>query len=306
MKQVPIPGTERTLPVIGQGTWGMGQSRAHRTRDILALRLGISLGMTLIDTAEYYATGGAEEVVGEAVADCRDKVYLVTKVWPSHAGYDDALDAVRGSLRRLRTDHIDAVLLHWPTRSVPLVDTFRAFSELQTQGAIGCFGVSNFTLRWLRAAEAARPVFNQVPYSLRNRRVENAILPYAHTHGQIVMAWSPLGHGRMRAWAGYPALAAIAALRGVTPQQVALAFLTARPNVLAIPKAVTPDHVRSNAAAGDLDLAPEDLARLDAAFPRSPQAGLPLLPPYDAFFRLAWWAGRLQGRGAASPLSLID
>jgi len=303
MKQVPVPGTPRTIPAIGQGTWSMGQRRGSRTREVEALRLGISLGMILIDTAEYYAAGRAEEVVGEAVADCRGQVFLVTKVWPSHAGYADAQRSVRDSLRRLRTDRLDAVLLHWPTASVPLVETLRAFADLQAGGVIGSFGLSNFDTRWLNAARAAMPpgtraVFNQVPYSLQNRRIENSILPHARSHGQVIMAWSPLGHGRMGRWAGHEALAAVAAERGATAAQVALAFLVSRPGVVAVPKAVAPDHVRANAAAGDLELTEHELARLEAAFPRTPNAGLPLLPPYTPFFRLILWIERMQRRHA--------
>jgi diketogulonate reductase-like aldo/keto reductase len=302
VRRVALPDSDRLLPVIGQGTWGMGVDRRRRAREVEALRLGISLGMTLIDTAEFYAAGGAEEVVGEAVRDCREQVFLVTKVWPSHADYRSVLASVRGSLRRLRTDRVDAVLLHWPTRSVPLGETLRAFAALQAAGAIGCYGLSNFGPSWLRAAEAAapegtRPVLNQVPYSLRDRRVEREILPYARAHGQVLMAYSPLGHrARLEAWPGYPVLAAVARARGVSPQQVALAFLVSRPAVVAIPRAVRPDHVRANAAAGDLELTPEELARLDAAFPVPRTGELRLLPPYTPFFALVLAGARLLGR----------
>lgn len=303
MKQVPLPGTLLTLPAIGQGTWSLGQRRADRAREVEALRLGISLGMTLIDTAEYYAAGRAEEVVGEALADCRDQVFLVSKVWPSHAGYAAALDAVRASLRRLRTERLDAVLLHWPTASVPLGETLRAFAELQAAGVVGSFGLSNFDLRWLRAAERALPpgaraAFNQVPYSLRQRGIENAILPHARANKQVVLAWSPLGHGRLGSWPGHDALAAVARARGATPAQIALAFLIARPGVVALPKAVTPEHVRANAAAGDIELSEVELRGLDAAFPRGARAGLRLIPPRSTVFRLIFWIERRRRAGA--------
>lgn len=302
MKQGLVAGTGCTVPVIGQGTWGLGEVHGDRAREVQALRLGIALGMTLIDTAEYYGAGRAEAVVGEAVADCRDRVFLVTKVWPSHAGYREVLQSVAGSLRRMRTDRVDAVLLHWPTRSVPLTTTLRAFAELQARGVVGCFGVSNFDLPRWRAAEAASPpgtgpVFNQVCYHLANRRVENAILPHAQTHGQGLLAWAPLGHGRLSAWRGYPVLAAEADRLGVTPHQLALAFLVTRPGVVAIPKATTTEHVRANAAAGDLELGPDAVTRLEAAFPRGPHTRFPILPPHAPVFRLLLAAERARARG---------
>lgn len=290
-----LPGRERTLPVIGQGTFGFGVTPAARHAEIAALRLGVSLGMTLIDTAEYYGAGRTEELLGEALDGLWDKVFLVTKVWPSHAGYHALQESVRASLRRLRTDRVDAVLLHWPTRSVPLAESLGALADLQGQGLIGSYGLSNFTGPWLQAAEraapaAARPLFQQVPYSIANRRVENAVLPHARERGQVVMAWSPLGHGRLATWRGYPALAACAAERGVTPHQFALAFLVDQPGVVAIPRAARPAHVRANAAAARLRLEPEERARLEAAFPRGTRTRFPVIPPYDPVFRLILWS----------------
>jgi diketogulonate reductase-like aldo/keto reductase len=303
MRRVAVPGTGGTVAAVGQGTWGLGVTSALRGREIDALRLGVSLGMTLIDTAEYYGAGRTEELVGEALSGCRDQVFLVTKVWPSHAGYRALQESVDASRRRLRTDRVDAVLLHWPTRSVPLAQTLRALADLQRQGAIGCYGLSNFAGDWLDAAEGAapegaRPAFNQVPYSLADRRVENAVLPHARAHGQVVMAWSPLGHGRMTAWRGYGQLAACAAERGATPQQLALAFLVDRPGVVAIPRAARPEHVRANAAAGAMRLTPEERARLESAFPRGRKTRFPALPPYDPFFRLILWAEERSHRRA--------
>jgi diketogulonate reductase-like aldo/keto reductase len=307
VRQLALPAAGRTVPVIGQGTWGMGEDRRRRAREVEALRLGIDLGMTLLDTAELYGAGGAEEVVGEAIADCRDRVFVVTKVWPSHADYRAAQRAVRDSLRRLRTERVDAVLLHWPTRSVPLAETLRALADLQAAGAIGWLGVSNFGPSWLRRLEEAaaglperaRPVFNQVPYSLRDRRVERAVLPWARGHGQVVMAYSPLGHrAGLRRWTAYPALAEIAAARAVTPEQVALAYLTAEGDVVAIPRAVRPEHVRANAEAGDLALTERELRLLRGGRGPGP-AGLRILPPYGAFFGLVWGILRLRGRWEA-------
>jgi diketogulonate reductase-like aldo/keto reductase len=296
-------------PRIGQGTWGMGESRADRTREVEALRLGIALGLTLIDTAEFYAAGRAEAVVGDAVHDCRTSVVLVTKLWPSHAGRRDVWPAVRASLRRLRTDYLDMVLLHWPTRSVPLAETLAAFAELRAAGVVQAFGVSNFDLAWLERAAAALPpgerlACNQVRYSLRDRRAERAVLPYARRHGQVVMAYSPLGHGRLAAWPGFPQLARIAARRGVSPHQVALAWVADQPGVVAIPKAVQPAHVRDNAAAASLVLTPAERDAVAAAFPLPlPLAGGGLLAHPAALRRLLPpGAGR---RPPAGPLAAV-
>jgi len=301
MRQVTLVGAARTLPVIGQGTWGMGEARARRPAEVEALRLGISLGMTLIDTAQFYGAGGAEEVVGEAIADCRDQVFVITKLWPSNAGYAPALAAVRASLARLRLERVDALLLHWPVAPALLAGTLRAFAELQASGAVGFVGVSNFDARWLRAAGRAAPpdlrlAFNQVPYALANRRVEHAVLPFAQAHEQVLMAYGPLGHGRLPSWRGYPALKALAATRGATPHQLALAFVTSRPGVVAIPKASSPAHVRSNAAAGDLALTPDEVTGLEAAFPRGSDAAQWVPPASPTLFRLVLAVERLRLR----------
>jgi diketogulonate reductase-like aldo/keto reductase len=298
MRSIPLPGTGAELPVVGQGTYRMGGSPAARTREVEALRLGISLGMTLIDTAEFYAGGRAEAVVGDAVADCRSRVFLVDKVWPSHADHAGVVQAVRGSLRRLRTDYLDAVLLHWPTRSVPLAETLRAFADLRRQGIVRHFGVSNFHGTWLALAERSLPAgeriaFNQVRYSVADRSIERATLPHARSRGHVVLAYSPLGLGRLARHPGYRVLRAVGERVGASPEQVALAWVVARGGVTAIPKAVAPAHVRANAAAGDLALSAEDLARIDGAFAAAVGARPPALPPWASFFRLAWTvAGR--------------
>jgi diketogulonate reductase-like aldo/keto reductase len=301
MRWIELPGDGARLPVIGQGTYHMGGSPATRAREAEALRLGISLGMTLIDTAEFYAGGRAEAVVGDAVADCRDRVFLVGKVWPAHAAHGDAVAAVRASLRRLRTDRLDAVLLHWPTRSVPLAETLRAFADLRRHGLVRRFGVSNFHGRWLAQAEESLPpgeriAFNEVRYHVADRGIERATLPHARAKGQVILAYSPLGAGRLARRGAHPVLRQVAERLGVTPQQVALAWVVARGGVVAIPKAVAPDHVRANAAAGDLVLGEDDLARLDGAYAAALGARLPALPPYGAFFRLASAAMRAVGR----------
>ncbi len=301
MRYIELTPTGLRIPVIGQGTYRMGRDRRARTREVEALRLGVSLGMTLIDTAELYSGGAAEAIVGDAVADCRDQVFLVDKLWPSNAGYRDALTAVRGMLRRLRTDRLDALLLHWPTRSVPLAETLRAFAELQRDGTIGLAGVSNFDATWLADAGAAAPegmrlAFNQVRYSIGNRAAEHAVLPHMRENGQVAMAYSPLDRGRIAGGRGARVLAQVAATHGVSSPQAALAFIAARPGMVAIPKAVRPEHVRANAAAGDVTLTDEDLALLDAAYPGNPRAALPTLPARTGFFRLVLGLTRLGVR----------
>ncbi|MDI3297867.1 MAG: aldo/keto reductase [Bacillota bacterium] len=298
-----IPGSRVLVPVMGQGTWGMGESRAAFAREVEALRLGVELGMTLIDTAELYAAGGAERVVGEAVRDCRERVFLVTKIWPSNAGRREALAALAGSLGRLRTDYVDAVLLHWPTRSVPLAETLAAFREMQERGLARFTGVSNFNLPWLQAAwQALQPgqhlAFNEVPYGLGDRRAERSVLPWARERGQLLLAYSPLAHGRFRRWAGWDRLEGMARRLGVPPAQLALAWLVRQPAVVAIPKAVQPGHVRQNAEAARLPLEEATLAELEAAFPRPPRELRPQLPPYNLFFGLVLAATRLTAQGA--------
>ncbi len=307
-------------PGAGPGIWPPGRRhrprklgacirRERRDQEIDALRLGVSLGATLIDTAEYYGAGRTEELVGEAIAAVRDQVFLVTKVWPSHAEAGQVRASVLASLGRLGCRRVDAVLLHWPTRAVPLAATWRALADLQAEGLIGAWGLSNFQGAWLAAAAAAAPVgstpaFNEVPYSIANRRVEHALLPHARAHGQLLLAWSPLGHGGIARWHGYPVLSQLAARRGVTPHQLALAFLVAQPGVVAIPRASHPDHARANAAAGALQLDPEERAALEAAFPLGRRTRFPVVPPYDPVFRLIWWMERRQhgdGRPALTP-----
>lgn len=300
MRQVQLPGTGTRIPVIGQGAWRLGLSRGDRTRAVEALRLGFSLGMTLVDTAELYEGGRSEEVVGDAIHDCRDRVFVVTKVWPSHASRAAVHAAVRGSLRRLRTDYLDAVLLHWPTRSVPLQETLGAFAELRAGGVVRHFGISNFGGNWLTAADVACPpeeriAFHQVPYSLGDRRAERRVLPHARARGQVVMAYSPLGRGRARHWPGFAVLRQVAAARGCSPQQVALAWVVGHDGVVAIPKAIRAEHVRDNAAAGDWQLTSDERARLEEAFPVSHRP-LPALPPRQWFFALAFGVIGLASR----------
>jgi diketogulonate reductase-like aldo/keto reductase len=255
------------VPVLGQGTWRMGERRASAAGEITALRLGLELGMTLIDTAEMYGDGGAESVVGEAIAGRRDQVVVVTKVYPHNAGRKSALAACERSLRRLRTDRIDLYLLHWPGR-IPVAETVDAFERLRSAGKILRWGVSNFD----RAAmdvlaalpEGRQCTTNQVLYHLGERGIEWDLLPWMRERRMPVMAYSPLAQGAL---ARNRKLAAIAARIDTTPAQLALAWLLRAPDVIAIPASADARHVRANRAAADLALDAATWAALDAAFP---------------------------------------
>jgi diketogulonate reductase-like aldo/keto reductase len=271
MDRLPLP-SGKEIPVLGQGTWNMGEDPAARPDEVAALRLGLDLGMTLIDTAEMYGEGGAEEVVGEAIAGRRDEVFLVSKVYPHHADRRGVQAACERSLRRLGTERIDLYLLHW-RGNVPLAETLDAFVRLREQGKIADFGVSNFDRDDMLEA-AALPggelvASNQVLYNLARRGVEWDLLPWCRERRIPVMAYSPLesSPAEQRGLLGNPQLAAVARRHGVTPAQVALAWLLRQDGVVVIPKAVRPQHVRENRAALDLVLRPEDLVQLDAGFP---------------------------------------
>jgi diketogulonate reductase-like aldo/keto reductase len=255
------------MPVLGQGTWGMGEVTARRNDEVATLRLGLDLGMTLIDTAEMYADGVAEEVTGEAIAGRRDEVFLVTKVLPENSTRRGTIAACERSLRRLRTDRIDLYLLHWRGRPA-LADTLAGFADLQRAGKIRHWGVSNFDVADMRdlarAAGGSSCAANQVLYNLGRRGIEFDLAPLCAEHAVPIMAYSPVEQGRLLRHAG---LKAVAAEKGVTAAQVALAWVLGRPGVVAIPKAATPDHVRQNRAALDVVLGADDLARLDAMFP---------------------------------------
>ena len=266
MTVVRLPdGTE--VPALGQGTWHMGERGARRAAEAAALRLGLDLGMTLIDTAEMYAEGGAEEVVAEAIAGRRDAVFIVSKVYPHNAGGAKLRAACERSLKRLRVETIDLYLLHW-RGSVPLADTVEGFERMRAEGKIRRWGVSNLDLDDLEELGAALPdcAANQVLYSLEHRGIEHDLLPFCRGRGMPVMAYSPVGQGggllRNRA------LAEVARRHGATPAQIAIAWTLRAPGgVISIPKAADPEHVRQNAAARDIVLTAADLAALDAAFP---------------------------------------
>ena len=240
----------------------MGERGADRRAEADALRLGIDLGMTLIDTAEMYADGGAEEVVADAIAGQRDRVHLVSKAYPQNAGRRSLPAACERSLQRLRTDRIDLYLLHW-RGSTPIAETVEAFEALQAAGKIGAWGVSNFDVDDLAELPPGCAA-NQVLYNLGERGIEFDLLPWCRERTIPVMAYSPVGQGGRLLRA--PALAGVAARHGATPAQVALAW-TMQPGICTIPKAADPAHVRQNAAAAALRLTDGDRAELDAAFP---------------------------------------
>ncbi len=279
MKSRPFGNTKREVSVIGQGTWYI--DHGHRKTAVAALRRGIDLGMTHIDTAEMY--DDAELVVAEAIAGRRDDVFLVSKVLPSNASRRGTITACERSLARLKTDRLDCYLLHW-RGSYPLAETVAAFEDLVRAGKIRNWGVSNFDTDdlddMLDVAGPGKISCNQVLYHLQERAIEHAVIPWCKRHGVAVVAYSPFGHNdfpQSRSKAGQ-VLQAIADAHKATPRQVALSFLTRDPSVFAIPKASTPEHAADNAAAGDLVLGDDEIAALDQAFPRGPRPrSLPML-----------------------------
>lgn len=275
----PFGPTSLEVPAIGQGTWYIDDG--HRPTAVAALRRGLDLGMTHIDTAEMY--GEAEDVVGEAIAGRRDEVFLVSKVLPSHVSREGTMAACERSLARLRTDRLDCFLLHW-RGSYPLEETFAAFEMLREQGKILSWGVSNFDVPDLegawKAGGAGRIACNQVLYHLEERAIEHAVLPWCEEHGVAIVAYSPFGHGSFPGAdsPGGRVLEEIAASHGATARQVALAFLVRRPSSFAIPKASSPGHAADNAAAAQLRLTEAELGRIDSAFPLGPKPRhLPML-----------------------------
>ncbi|WP_226052291.1 aldo/keto reductase [Dickeya chrysanthemi] len=271
IKQVKFPSGE-TVPAIGQGTWFMGESAQRKGSEVRALQAGIDLGMTLIDTAEMYADGGAEDVVGEAIRGRRERVYLVSKVYPHNAGGERAIAACERSLKRLQTDYIDLYLLHW-RGGIPLVDTIAAMERLQQSGKIRRWGVSNLDtddmaeLWSYRGGEQCQT--NQVLYHLGSRGIEYDLLPWCQQRQLPVMAYCPLAQaGQLRYdLFTHPAVVQVAQQQALTPAQVLLAWVIRQSGVIAIPKASTLEHVTENAAALEVTLSPEHLAILDAAYP---------------------------------------
>ncbi|EPC02721.1 hypothetical protein L861_10270 [Litchfieldella anticariensis FP35 = DSM 16096] len=271
---VDLPAVE--VPTIGQGTWYMGEGLAPHRSEVRALQQGLELGLSLIDTAEMYGNGGAERVVGEALAGRRDQAFLVSKVYPWNAGRDNAIEACERSLKRLDTDYLDLYLLHWPG-SIPLDETLEAFLRLQEQGKIRRFGVSNFdvddmaSLCGLPGGDACAT--DQVLYHLGSRGIELQLRPWMRERGMPLMAYCPLAQGgRLRdELMSHPEVLEVAAELGITPAQLLLAWVIreyeGRRDVIAIPKAVQREHVEQNAKALEVHLSEEAIARLDAAFP---------------------------------------
>jgi diketogulonate reductase-like aldo/keto reductase len=268
MKTVSLPDGRR-VPALGQGTWRMGEKKKAHAGEVAALRLGIDLGMTLIDTAEMYGEGGAEKVVADAIEDQRDHVFVVTKVYPHNASPTKLPKACERSLKRLRIDTIDLYLLHWREKYIRLAETVEAFEKLRSAGKIRRWGVSNFDLddmKELLAIESGSVcATNQVLYNLENREIEFDLLPWCQEHEIPIMAYAPVGHGR--GLLDNAALKKIAKHHAATTAQVALAWVLQQPGVIAIPKASDKTHVRDNARSIDIKLTKEDLADLDREFP---------------------------------------
>ena len=273
----PIPTTllpsGEKIPVYGLGTWMMGENKGKRPDEIAALKLGLDLGATLVDTAEMYGEGEAETITGEAIAGRRDQLLLVSKVLPENASRKGTVAACERSLKRLRTDRIDLYLLHW-RGSVPLAETLAAFQQLQHDGKIRHWGASNFDtddmqeLFALPGGDACAT--NQVLYNLKRRRIEYDLVPWCRARNIPIMAYSPIEQGRLLDAA---ALKAVAQQHSATPAQIALAWLLRQDGTIVIPKATSPAHVCENRAALDLQLTADDLAALDRAFP----------PPYKKY-----------------------
>ena len=276
MKTVALPDGER-VPVLGQGTWHMGENtRAHKD-EVAALRLGIELSMTLIDTAEMYGEGGAEKVVADAIKGQRDRVFVVTKAYPHNASRTELPKASERSLKRLRIDAIDLYLLHWRERYTCLMETVGAFEKLRTTGKIKRWGVSNFDvddMKELWAIENGTDcAANQVLYNLENREIEFGLLDWSANNKVPIMAYSPVGHGR--GLLENAILNKIAKRHKATTSQIALAWVLRQPGVIAIPKASNEKHVRDNAQSIEIKLTDEDLTDLDREFP-PPKSKRPL------------------------------
>jgi diketogulonate reductase-like aldo/keto reductase len=263
------------VPALGLGTWAMGERRSDRSAEVKALQVGLDLGLGLIDTAEMYGEGGAEEVVGEAISGRRESVFVVSKVYPHNASRKGAIAACERSLRRLRIETLDLYLLHW-RGSVPLAETVEGFEQLKRDGKIRAWGVSNFDPFDMAELAAIAPegtcVTNQVLYHLGARGIEWDLLPKCQAERIAIMAYSPLGQGRIL---GHRTLKAVARRHEATPAAVALAWVLRQPHVIAIPKAASLEHLRANAVAADLVLSETDLAELDKAFP-PPRGPVPL------------------------------
>lgn len=280
MKMVAFPDDEpRKLSALGQGTWRMGENKSKHTEEVAALRLGIELGMTLIDTAEMYGEGGAEKVVADAIEGQRDRVFVVTKVYPHNASRTAMPKACERSRKRLLIDVVDLYLLHW-CGEVPLAETVETFEQLRSARKIRRWGVSNFDLEDMSAirtdssrgeeellamANGDACAANQVLYNIENRGIEFDLLPWSQQNEIPIMAYAPVGHGR--GLLNHATLKRIAKRHRATAAEIALAWVLRQPGVIAIPKASSEAHVRENARAVEIELTSEDLAEIDREFP---------------------------------------
>ena len=270
-----LPGGDR-IPVLGVGTWNMGEKRSRRPEEMAALQMAVDLGMTVVDTAEMYGSGAAETLIAEAVGSRRNELFLVSKVLPQNATKRGTLAACEASLRRLKTDRLDMYLLHW-RGSVPLPETLEAFERLRREGKIRHWGVSNFDVDDMEeliplATAVGGPSTNQVLYNLMRRGIEHDLLPWCRTRGISVMAYSPLEQGAL---VRHATVRAIAGRVKATPAQVALAWVLRQPGIVAIPKAGDVEHVRENLGALAIALTHQDVAKLDDTF-RPPVRKTPL------------------------------
>ncbi|MFC4801489.1 aldo/keto reductase [Neobacillus sp. GCM10023253] len=269
-----------SVPILGQGTWNMGENSRTKEQEVKALQLGIELGMTLIDTAEMYGNGGAERVVGEAIKGLRDRVFLVSKVYPHNAGKNKIAEACEHSLRRLQSDHLDLYLLHWRGQ-IPLEETIEGMEKLKIEGKILRWGVSNFDTEdmdeLVASSNGTNCITNQVLYHLGSRGSEFDLLPWQKQHQMPIMAYSPIAQGGSlrRQLLRDSTILDIARSHNVQPLQIVLAWCIRSNQVIAIPKAVQPEHVMQNAAAACIELTTEELARLDEVFP-APARKVPL------------------------------
>ena len=276
MQFKPLGRTHESIPVVGLGTWGiggeMGPDSSRDEAGIEALRLGLDLEMKLIDTAEMYGAGHSEEVVARALEGRRDGVFVASKVSPRHFAYDDVLDAARRSLKRLGLKQIDLYQLHWPSSKIPIAETMRAMEKLVKDGLTRYIGVSNFSVEQMREAQQSlsreKVVSNQVEFSLIDRSVEARILPYCQKEGLTLIAYSPLGQGKIPRGQGssFKVLDEIAGKLGKSRNQVALNWVLQHDSVVAIPKAADMDHVKENADVAEWKLGSEDYQRLAKAF----------------------------------------
>ncbi|HZY94532.1 MAG TPA: aldo/keto reductase [Candidatus Bathyarchaeia archaeon] len=267
-----IGRTTEEIPIVGIGTWAMGGSPARDRQAVKALKLGLDLGMTFIDTAEMYGSGHSEELVAESLKGRKEKVFVASKVSPQHFAYDDVLRSARLSLKRLQLKQMDLYQLHWPNPSIPISETMRAMETLVREGSVRHIGISNYSVSQTKEAEAAlsrdKIVSNQVEYSLVDRSIEQDILPYCQKEGLTVIAYSPLGQGKIPRGRGDPfkTLDAIAERLGRSREQVALNWVLQHESVVVIPKASDEDHVRQNAEVIDWNISRDDFEKLNEAF----------------------------------------